>query len=59
MLTMLDPEVGAVDGVSEVHVNVTWERVWTPERLSEGGRGSGMGSGLKVHLYSMTLDGLS
>ena len=46
MLTMLEPEVGAVDGVSEVHVNITWEREWTPERLSEDGRGSGMGSGL-------------
>lgn len=38
MLTMLEQEVGAVDGVSGVTVNITWERVWTPERLSEDAR---------------------
>jgi metal-sulfur cluster biosynthetic enzyme len=38
MLTMLEQEVGAVDGVSAVSVNITWERVWTPERLSEDAR---------------------
>jgi metal-sulfur cluster biosynthetic enzyme len=38
MLTMLEQEVGALEGVSDVSVNITWERVWTPERLSEDAR---------------------
>ena len=38
MMTMLEQEVGALDGVSDVSVNITWESVWTPERLSEDAR---------------------
>jgi metal-sulfur cluster biosynthetic enzyme len=38
MLTMLEQEVGALDGVSDVSVNITWDSVWTPERLSEEAR---------------------
>jgi metal-sulfur cluster biosynthetic enzyme len=38
MLTMIEHEVGALDGVGVVKVNITWDRVWTPERLSEDAR---------------------
>jgi metal-sulfur cluster biosynthetic enzyme len=38
MLTMVEQEVGALDGVSNVNVNITWDSVWTPERLSEDAR---------------------
>ncbi|HKE13446.1 MAG TPA: metal-sulfur cluster assembly factor [Kofleriaceae bacterium] len=38
LLTMVEQEVGAIEGVGEVVVNITWDRVWTPERLSEDAR---------------------
>jgi metal-sulfur cluster biosynthetic enzyme len=38
MLTMVEQEVGALDGVGDVRVNITWDSVWTPERLSEDAR---------------------
>ena len=38
MLTMIEQEVGALDGVGDVKVYITWDSVWTPERLSERAR---------------------
>ena len=38
MLTMVEQEVGALDGVDDVQVNITWDTVWSPERLSESAR---------------------
>jgi metal-sulfur cluster biosynthetic enzyme len=38
LLSMMETEVGALDGVGGVRVNIVWNRAWTPERLSEGAR---------------------
>jgi metal-sulfur cluster biosynthetic enzyme len=38
MLTMVEQEVGALAGVDDVKVNITWDTVWSPERLSESAR---------------------
>lgn len=38
MLTMIEEEVGAIDGVAGVEVTITWDTVWSPERLSEAAR---------------------
>lgn len=38
LLTMVEQEVGAIEGIGQVKVNITWDRVWTPERLSEDAR---------------------
>jgi metal-sulfur cluster biosynthetic enzyme len=38
MLTMMEQEVGALAGVDDVKVTITWGTVWSPERLSESAR---------------------
>jgi metal-sulfur cluster biosynthetic enzyme len=38
LLTMMQDEVGALDGVDDVQVNITWGTVWSPERMSESAR---------------------
>jgi metal-sulfur cluster biosynthetic enzyme len=38
LLTMMEQEVAALDGVEAVNVNITWDTVWTPERLSAEAR---------------------
>lgn len=38
LLTMMEQEVSALEGVDDVRVNITWGTVWTPDRLSESAR---------------------
>lgn len=35
---MIQEEVGALDGVEHVEVEVVWDPTWTPERMSEAAR---------------------
>jgi FeS assembly SUF system protein len=34
----VESKVGAIDGVSSVRVDVVWEPIWTPEKMSEAAR---------------------
>jgi FeS assembly SUF system protein len=34
----VETKVGAIEGVGKVHVNLVWEPVWTPERMSEAAK---------------------
>ena len=38
LLTMMEEEVGKLDGVEEVAVRITWDVPWSPERMSEEAR---------------------
>ncbi len=38
LLEMVEEEVSALPGVSDVDVEVVWDPTWTPERMSEGAR---------------------
>ena len=38
LLEMVEEEVGALDGVDNVDVEVVWDPTWTPARMSEGAR---------------------
>lgn len=38
LLEMIRAEVGALEGVDEVDVEVVWNPTWTPQRMSEGAR---------------------
>jgi len=38
LLTMMEDEVGALDGVEDVAVKVVWSTAWTPDRLSDDAR---------------------
>ena len=38
LLEMVEKEVGALDGVDNVDVEVVWDPTWTPARMSEGAR---------------------
>src|SRR3712207_1180369 len=38
LLTMMEDEVRALDGVEEVKVNIVWTTAWSPERLSDEAR---------------------
>jgi metal-sulfur cluster biosynthetic enzyme len=39
MITEMERRLRALDGVDDVDVQVVWNPVWTPERLSESARG--------------------
>ena len=34
----VERKVGAIDGVSEAHVELVWDPPWTPERMTEAAR---------------------
>lgn len=38
LLEMVEEEVGKLDGVDEVEVEVVWKPTWTPERMSADAR---------------------
>jgi metal-sulfur cluster biosynthetic enzyme len=38
LLEMIQTEVGGLEGVDEVAVEVVWNPTWTPQRMSEGAR---------------------
>lgn len=38
LLEMIRAEVGALEGVDEVDVEVVWNPTWTPQRMSEGAK---------------------
>lgn len=38
LLEMVEGEVGALEGVERVAVEVVWDPAWTPQRMSEGAR---------------------
>jgi metal-sulfur cluster biosynthetic enzyme len=38
LLEMVEEEVGVLDGVDNVDVEVMWDPTWTPARMSEGAR---------------------
>src|SRR5262245_5725030 len=38
LLTDMEEQVAALDGVEQVHVNIVWGPTWTPDRLSPDAR---------------------
>jgi metal-sulfur cluster biosynthetic enzyme len=38
LLQMIDQNLHAIDGVGEVNVEIVWNTVWTPERMSASAR---------------------
>lgn len=38
LLEMVEEEVGALDSVDSVEVDVVWDPTWTPERMSKSAR---------------------